>query len=272
RAPCLKTYFTSFDARLPCTMEYRVRRHDGQWRWVLDRGMPLYEEDRTFAGYIGSCIDITDRRQAEDALREREERLRNILSTVEDAIITIDRHGIIVGVNAATERIFGYPQDDLLGRNIKLLTPHAYDENTRRRGKYLEAAQASISGVPLETVGLRKNSSEFPMELSLTEIPQLGLFTVICRDITARKQTEQQLEQYRNDLRTMASELMLTEERERQRMAEDLHDGVGQAIFRARMKLDKLSTTEPAARELGTILQELGTMMNTMTFELSPPV
>jgi len=110
------------------------------------------------------------------------------------------------------------------------------------------------------------------MELSLTEIPQLGLFTVICRDITARKQTEQQLEQYRNDLRTMASELMLTEERERQRMAEDLHDGVGQAIFRARMKLDKLSTTEPAARELGTILQELGTMMNTMTFELSPPV
>ena len=68
------------------------------------------------------------------------------------------------------------------------------------------------------------------------------------------------------------AELMLAEERERQRMAEDVHDGLGQALFRARMKLGQLSATEPAAREIGTILEEIGRMMNTMTFELSPPV
>ena len=62
---CLETYVTAFDARTPFTMEYRLRRHDGEYRWVLDNGVPRFAPDGTFSGYIGSCIDITDRRRAE---------------------------------------------------------------------------------------------------------------------------------------------------------------------------------------------------------------
>jgi PAS domain S-box-containing protein len=73
---CLDTYSSAFDRRDPFKMEYRLRRHDGEYRWMLDAGLPLFSPDGSFAGYIGSCVDITERRHAEDALRRKEMELR----------------------------------------------------------------------------------------------------------------------------------------------------------------------------------------------------
>jgi PAS domain S-box-containing protein len=272
-AQCLETYVMSFDGHVPFTMEYRLRRHDGEWRWLLDNSIPLYQENGAFAGYIGSCVDVTDRKQSEDVLREREGRLQAILNAAADAIITTDRQGIIVSSNPATERIFGYTQEELLGQNVKVLMPQPFrDEHDANLASYQATGKPDIPKMPRETVMLRKDGLAFPVELTATRIPRLGLFTAIYRDISVRKQTEQELDQYRKDLRTLASEVVLAEERERQRLAEDLHDGVGQTLFRARMKLDQLSIAEPDAREIRTILEEMGRMVNTMTFELSPPV
>jgi PAS domain S-box-containing protein len=64
RGGCVRTYETAFEARHPFSMEYRLRRHDGEWRWVLDRGGPTYAADGSFSGYIGSCIDITEQKEA----------------------------------------------------------------------------------------------------------------------------------------------------------------------------------------------------------------
>ena len=75
-AGCVATYHSSFDARCSFRMEYRLRRADGQYRWVLDSGEPLYR-DREFAGFIGSCIDITEQKAIEDRLRASETRLLN---------------------------------------------------------------------------------------------------------------------------------------------------------------------------------------------------
>ena len=72
---CIKTYEQAFEARLPFRMEYRLARHDGEHRWVLDTGAPRSDLDGTFAGYIGSCIDITERKRAEYALQQARDAL-----------------------------------------------------------------------------------------------------------------------------------------------------------------------------------------------------
>ena len=74
-ARCLKTYEESFDAQQEFKMEYRLRRHDGEYRWLLDHGVPRYHTDGAFAGYIGSCVDITEDMHAATALRENAVRL-----------------------------------------------------------------------------------------------------------------------------------------------------------------------------------------------------
>jgi PAS domain S-box-containing protein len=74
---CLHTYTDSFNRREPFRMEYRLRRYDGEYRWVLDTGVPRFTEGRQFTGYIGSCIDVTDRKVAVETLADLERRLLN---------------------------------------------------------------------------------------------------------------------------------------------------------------------------------------------------
>jgi PAS domain S-box-containing protein len=79
---CLETYIQSFDRREAFKMEYRLRRHDGEFRWISDIGVPRFNPDRSFAGYIGSCIDVTDQKRAEEHLRRAQEDLARVSRVV----------------------------------------------------------------------------------------------------------------------------------------------------------------------------------------------
>ena len=83
-AHCLTVYTTAFDARRPFEMEYRLRRADGQYRWIFDRGVPRYDRDGKFLGYVGGCIDIHDRKRAEEELGQRETQLRQSVSKIQE--------------------------------------------------------------------------------------------------------------------------------------------------------------------------------------------
>jgi PAS domain S-box-containing protein len=77
-AQCLKTFVEAFDARRPFVMDYRLRRHDGEFRWVSDHGVPRFDAEGAFLGYIGSCTDITDRRQAELDVQQKRNELTHL--------------------------------------------------------------------------------------------------------------------------------------------------------------------------------------------------
>jgi signal transduction histidine kinase len=72
---CLETYTASFDRREPFQIEYRLRRHDGEFRWLFDQGVPRFNADGSFAGYIGSCVDVTGHKLAQEAISNISRRL-----------------------------------------------------------------------------------------------------------------------------------------------------------------------------------------------------
>src|SRR5438093_10415177 len=90
---CHDIYANSFDAHQPFTMEYRLRRSDGEYRWVLDTGTPRFAPNGAFRGYIGSCIDITERKRGE-------EKFRLVLDAAPNAMIMVDSAGVISFANA----------------------------------------------------------------------------------------------------------------------------------------------------------------------------
>ena len=79
---CLGTYTAAFDARTPFSMEYRLRRHDGEYRWLIDNGVPRFGSGGEFEGFIGSCLDVTDYKNAETGLREADRRKDEFLATL----------------------------------------------------------------------------------------------------------------------------------------------------------------------------------------------
>ena len=109
---CVGTYVTSFDERNPFEMEYRLRRSDGEYRWVLSSGAPRFSSNGTFLGYIGSCLDITERKESEDALRMAHAELHELKNQLEAENIYLqqelqldERFGEIVGQSDAIKYV-----------------------------------------------------------------------------------------------------------------------------------------------------------------------
>lgn len=114
----LHEFRSTLQARRKFTIEYRLRRADGQYRWLLDTAVPRYAADERFAGLIGIAIDITDRKNAEEALRQSESRLRLITENMVDTISQVDAQYRVLYVSPSIERVLGYRPTDLLGRRL----------------------------------------------------------------------------------------------------------------------------------------------------------
>jgi len=154
-----------------------------------------------------------------DALRDNEERLRAILETAVEGIITIDERGSIESFNPAAEKIFGYAANEAIGKNIKLLMPEPFRrEHDGYLKNYHQTGHAKIIGIGREVVGQRKDGTTFPMDLSVSEVKLANrrMFTGFVRDITERKQLEKEIIEISN--------------REQQRIGQDLHDGLCQEL------------------------------------------
>lgn len=140
--------------------------------------------------------DVTERRNAEEALRNSEEKVRTILDNVLDAIIAIDRNGSIITFNKAAEHIFGYKRSEVIGNPVQMLMPDQYaDKHHGYIGRYLMSGEPRVIGLGRELVGKRKSNDLFPLEIELSAV-HLGedpIFIGIVRDLSIRRQTEQNM-------------------------------------------------------------------------------
>ena len=134
--------------------------------------------------------------RAESGWSDTEERLRAILQTAVEGIITIDESGIIESMNPAAERTFGFKAQEVIGKNVSLLMPSPYrEEHDGYLANYLRSGHAKIIGIGREVLGQRKDGSVFPMDLAVSEVrlAHRRLFTGFVRDISERKKSEERL-------------------------------------------------------------------------------
>lgn len=200
-------------------LETERLRKDGQRIPVRVTVSPV--RDRTGKVVSASTIarDVSEPKRARQELRDNQDRLQAILDAAVDAILTLDEHGIIRSVNAATERMFGYAADELIGHNVKVLMPPPYaDEHDGYLERYRRTGQKHIIGIGREVQGRRKDGSTFPVDLAVSEIADQGQhrFTGILRDLSARKELEQ--------------EVLEVATLEQQRIGQELHDTSAQEL------------------------------------------
>lgn len=129
-------------------------------------------------------------------LSDTEERLRAILQTAVEGIITIDERGIVESMNPAAEKTFGFKAEEVIGKTVNMLMPSPYrEEHDGYLANYLRSGQAKIIGIGREVLGRRKDGTVFPMDLAVSEVAlaKCRLFTGFVRDISERKESEAQL-------------------------------------------------------------------------------
>src|SRR5438094_2147829 len=144
---CLKTYVEAFDAREPFVMQYRLRRHDGEYRWISDTGVPRYDAQRNFAGYIGSCVDVTELISKEEALRDSEERMSLAADAAGLVAWTWDIRRDEVWLSDKDRAFFGFSQSEKLNSERVRSVVHSEDrqfvrqlvENSLRTREEIEA-------------------------------------------------------------------------------------------------------------------------------------
>jgi diguanylate cyclase (GGDEF)-like protein/PAS domain S-box-containing protein len=189
---CLDSYVRAFDARKEFSMDYRLRRFDGEFRWLTDHGVPRYDDQGSFVGYIGTCIDITERKQMEASLRLT----ASVFAHAHKGISIADADGNIVDVNQEFSRITGYSRDDVIGRNSRILksgrqSKEFYVEMWR---ELLESGHWSG-----EVWNRHKNGEEYPENLTISAVRdeqgQVQQFMALFSNISQRKQMEQQVHQ-----------------------------------------------------------------------------
>jgi len=207
REACLAKLRATCLSRSPFAMEYRVRRFDGAYRQIADRGVPRFDADGNFIGLAGTAFDITEQQEAVDALAEQSARTQAIVESAMDSIISIDEAGRVLDFNPAAERTFGYRRGDILGLPlVEVLVPPAYRQShLAGMRRFLETGESRVLGKRIEITGLKADGTEIPIELAVSCIRQSGspTFTACVRDLTDAKRAEAELRERESRLNSV---------------------------------------------------------------------
>lgn len=248
---CVKTYSEAFDARTSFIMQYRLQRYDGEYRWISDRGVPRYDAEGTFAGYIGSCVDITERQEAE-------EKFRLAVESSPAGILMVNRDGKIVLSNVQAEKMFGYGRNEMIGLTVETLMPERYRTgHASFRENFLNRPSNRLMGEGRELFAQRKDKKEFPVEVGLNPIASDGRLFVLTTiiDITERKSAEQEMDRQRAELAHAAR--VTTMGALTGSLAHELNQPLTAILSNAQAALRFLTASSPDLSEVNAALEDI---------------
>lgn len=263
-------------------LESQIRRRDGGVIWILENARAIRNEKGAFEHYEGIIQDITDRKRAEEALRNSQELLNKTFASLLDALLIVhagDRS--IQDCNPATRQLFGYTREELLGQSTRLL--HVDETAYANLDAQSREAFAAKGFLHLPTFHLKRKGGEvFVCEMAMMplhgEDGAVTSWVAVIRDITEQRRTEAKLDLTRRKLRALAAEITLLEERERRDIATQLHDQLGALLAMGKVKLGTLlkATAETpfaaSVAEIHTLVGEAVSETRSLTWDLSPPI
>jgi PAS domain S-box-containing protein len=265
----------------PAEVETEGVRDDGSRISVRIQAFPTIGLDGNVTGFIELIEDITKREQAEEALRESEERFRQVAENTQEWIWEVDTNGLYTYASPLAEKILGYKLEEIVGKK------HFYDlfhpeDRERLKKEAFEAFAKKESFREFINCNVHKDGQTIWLSTSgvpiLDDKGNLLGYRGADANITQRKKAEKKLLDYQAQLKSLASELTLTEERERRRIAADLHDQISQSLVISKIKLDTLRSSAPSddlVKELNEISDSLYQTLQdirSLTFDLSFPI
>lgn len=260
----------------------RIERNSyarGAWLEIIIA--PIRDGGGRVSGVVSISRDITERKQAElDALRESEERYRTLVEQASDIIYRTDLHGCFTYFNTdAVTRMAGYSQQDLLGHHyLEFVHPdHRQEVETFYRRQFRERSTGSY----LEFPAVAKDGRMIWVGQNVQAVIENNrviYHQAVCRDISERVAAQQALRDSNDKLRRLSARQEELLEAERTRIAHDLHDGIGQSLNLARIRVEDAfrnpggTAFENQVREIMQIIDRTTAAIRTLEFELSPPV
>jgi PAS domain S-box-containing protein len=231
-------------------VEYRWQVADGSYRWFLNQAVLQTTPDGQDKEILGLWLDITERKAMEDRLRVVNERLTALVQASPVGIVILDAEGLCQLWNPAAEHIFGWREDDVLGRPLPTVAPEQSDEHRVLR----ERVMKNEAFTDLEVIRHKKDGT--PVCISLSTAPLRDSRGTICGllglmvDMTHRKEADLQLSQSRDQLRALTTRLHSAREEEGARISREVHDELGQALTSLKLDLSwvarRLSIPETA--------------------------
>lgn len=206
---CQNARRQAFADRKPYALKYRLRRHDGDYRWVSDHAKPYFSSSGKFAGFIATCSDVTERKRAESDLLKSEKRFRELTENTSDWVWEVDENMRYVYSSPVVVELIGYEPSEVIGKTpFDLMTPEEADR--------LKPALAELISSPrvfkgLENVNVHKEGHHVVLESSGVPLFDADCnfagFRGIDRDISARKAAEEKIKDLNAELEEANKEL-----------------------------------------------------------------